>query len=160
MLHLNKRCPLGGTADTVDLESTAMSMRVRISQGVQKNNMNFIQSNYESILICCIFLPLMWFAIKFSIVLRRENKELDLIYYKRKFSNMKTYIDEIANAESEKSFWEINNITEEGRLELLFFPFENPKNNEELNTHLTIKVSRKQLDDLFEFCKRMNEKIK
>lgn len=69
---------------------------------------------------------------------------------------MKKYIDNIANAESEESFWEINNITEEGRLELLFFPFENPKNNEELITHLTIKLSRKQLEDLFNFCQRMN----
>lgn len=73
---------------------------------------------------------------------------------------MKKYIDELANAESEESFWEINNITEEGRLELLFFPFENPKDNQELNTHLTIKLSRKQLDDLFDFCQRMNKPVK
>lgn len=122
--------------------------------------MNFIVSNYESILICCIFLPLMWFAIKFVIALRKENKRLDVIHNNQKFSNMKKKLDEIANAESEESFWEINNIDEEGRLELLFFPFENPKDNVELNTHLTIKVSRKQLDDLFEFCERMNKVVK
>lgn len=114
MLYLmTHKCPLGGTADTVDLESTAMSMRVRISQGVLK-----------------------------------------------KFSNMKKKLDEIANAESHESFWEINNIEEEGRLELLFFPIENPKDIEESNTHLTIKVNRKQLDDLFEFCERMNKVVK
>lgn len=71
---------------------------------------------------------------------------------------MKKYWEDMAVCESEDGFWEIINI--EDRLELLFFPFEKPKDNKEANTHLTIKLSKNQLNDLLNFTQRMNKEVK
>lgn len=71
---------------------------------------------------------------------------------------MKKYWEEMAICESEEGFWEIINI--DNSLELLFFPIESPKNSPDANQHLTIKISKKQLDDLLNFAQRLNIPVK
>lgn len=64
-------------------------------------------------------------------------------------------LDNIVCSESENGFWEIINVKEENRVELLFYPIDNSTNNEDANTHLTIKLSKEQLEDLILFCKNI-----
>lgn len=77
-------------------------------------------------------------------------------------SKIKKAWEEIWNSESEDGTWDfVNNCDEIGNdIRLMFFNYENQGTNEEvLKEHITLKLTKDQLESLLEFCNKLNKKI-